>query len=366
MKKILFLLEAFDKGGIEKVTLDIVNNLDPNKYDITVYTIWNGGTCQSLVNKNVKVRTFFPRYIRGAIRLVINLPSKLVYRLFIRGRYDVEIAAGDGIPARVIRGSTNKNSKKIAWIHMDVEKRGSNLKELKNPLKAKKFYSKFNKIICVSEDTKRSFNNKFGYEEKTVVKYNPIPKDEILKKSIEHIDFIVNEQEINFVTVGRLVEQKGYKRLLRIINRLVKEGYKLKLNIIGEGIEKQELEKYIRENNLESTVKLWGFQMNPYKFMKHSDMYICSSTDEALSTVIIESIIIGLPVLTTECNGMNEILEYGKYGKIVENSEEALYEEMKKILLNKQVIKDYRQNIKNEEIKFELNNSIRELEKVWE
>ena len=55
-KKILLLLAAFDKGGIEKVTLDIVNNLDPQKYDITVYTIWYGGHCQSLVKPHIKVR----------------------------------------------------------------------------------------------------------------------------------------------------------------------------------------------------------------------------------------------------------------------------------------------------------------------
>lgn len=69
--KVLFLLEAFDKGGIEQVTLDIVNNLDPNKYDITIQTFWYGGHCQSLVNKNIKVLPFFfKKYIPGVIRLI--------------------------------------------------------------------------------------------------------------------------------------------------------------------------------------------------------------------------------------------------------------------------------------------------------
>lgn len=74
-KKILFLLEAFDKGGIEKVTLDIVNHLDPEKYDITVQTFWYGGHCQSLVNENIKVIPFFfKRYVKGIIRLIQYLP----------------------------------------------------------------------------------------------------------------------------------------------------------------------------------------------------------------------------------------------------------------------------------------------------
>ena len=70
-KKVLFLVEAFDKGGIEKVTLDIVNHLDPQRYDITVQTFWYGGHCQSLVNSNVCVIPFFfRRYVKGIIRLI--------------------------------------------------------------------------------------------------------------------------------------------------------------------------------------------------------------------------------------------------------------------------------------------------------
>ena len=113
-KKILFLLEAFDKGGIEQVTLDIVNHLDPEKYDITIQTFWYGGHCQSLVNSNVTVKPFFfKRYVRGIIRLIEYLPPKLLYSLFVHGEYDVEIAASDGGAAKVISGSTNKKAKKI-------------------------------------------------------------------------------------------------------------------------------------------------------------------------------------------------------------------------------------------------------------
>ena len=100
-KKVLFLLEAFDKGGIEKVTLDIVNHLDPEKYDITVQTFWYGGHCQSLVISNVQVIPFFfKRYVRGIIRLIEYLPPKMLYRLFVHGKYDVEIAASDGGPQK--------------------------------------------------------------------------------------------------------------------------------------------------------------------------------------------------------------------------------------------------------------------------
>ena len=120
-KKLLFLLEAFDKGGIEKVTLDIVNHLDPNKYDITIQTFWYGGHCQAQVNENVRVLPFFfRRYVRGIIRLIALLSPGMLHRLFVHGNYDVEIAASDGGAAKVISGSPNPHSKKICWVHMDV------------------------------------------------------------------------------------------------------------------------------------------------------------------------------------------------------------------------------------------------------
>ncbi|MBQ7982703.1 MAG: hypothetical protein IJ302_03985 [Clostridia bacterium] len=138
-KKVLFLLEAFDKGGIEKVTLDIVNHLDPEKYDITVQTFWYGGHCQSLVNENVRVIPFFfKRYVRGIIRLIQYLPPKVLYALFVHGNYDVEIAVSDGGAAKVISGSTNTKAKKVCWVHMDVVERGSKLKEFRNAKTARK------------------------------------------------------------------------------------------------------------------------------------------------------------------------------------------------------------------------------------
>ena len=160
-KKVLFLLEAFDKGGIEKVTLDIVNNLDLKKYDITIKTFWYGGHCQSQVKEGIKVLPFFfKRYVRGIIRLIQILPPRILHSIFIRSSYDVEIAAGDGGASKVISGSPNKNAKKIAWIHMDVLRRGSKLREFKDSKTAYNIYNKFDKIACVSNETKSNFIKK--------------------------------------------------------------------------------------------------------------------------------------------------------------------------------------------------------------
>lgn len=222
-KKILFLLEAFDKGGIEQVTLDIVNHLDPKKYDITIQTFWYGGHCQSLVNPNIAVKPFFfKRYVRGIIRLIECMSPKMLYRLFVHGDYDVEIAASDGGAAKVISGSTNKKAKKICWVHMDVVNRGSQLKEFTNADTAKLIYDKFDVIVPVSESRKERFIEKFGAEYPYCVKRNPIPVESILKKANERIT-ILHSDGVKFVCVGRLEEQKGFDRLIEACRQVKKK-----------------------------------------------------------------------------------------------------------------------------------------------
>ncbi|MBR4960858.1 MAG: glycosyltransferase [Clostridia bacterium] len=333
-KKVLFLLEGFDKGGIEKVTLDIVNNLDPEKYDITVQTFWYGGHCQSLVHENVRVIPFFfRRYVRGVIRLIQYLPPKMLYTLFVHGKYDVEIAASDGGAAKVISGSTNRNARKICWVHMDVVARGSKLPEFRNADTARHIYEKFDQISCVSANCLQRFIKKFGRYPCMNTAHNPIPTEEIRKKAEETNPYAEEEEIIRFVSVGRLAVEKGYDRLTEAAYRLCQSGFRnFKVHIIGDGEQKEKLHAIIQKYRLEDTVILEGFSANPYPYVKNADFFICSSTDEAYPLAVGESMFLGTPVLATDCSGTREWLGDSVYGMLTENSTDALYKGMKMIL----------------------------------
>ena len=348
-KKVMFLLGAFDKGGIEKVTLDIVNNLDPEKYDITIYTIWYGGHCQSLVKPHIQVKPFFfKKYVRGIVRLINILPPKILYRLFIKGKYDVEIAAGDGECSKIISGSLNKNSKKISWIHMDVIERGSKMKVFNNVHKARKIYSKFDLIACVSDVCKAKFTTKFGYFNNICTVYNPIPKDDIIKKSQESVNDIKfkNNESLNLITVGRLVEQKGYDRLIECCNKLINDD-KLHFNlyIIGDGPDKNKLMELVNKYNLNNNIKFLGFKDNPYKYISKSDIYVLSSRDEAFPLVVGEAIILNKLIIATECSGIKEWLGDSEYGLVVDNDQNSLYEGLKLILTNNDLCTEYKSKV---------------------
>ena len=356
-KRVLFLLEAFDKGGIEKVTLDIVNHLDPDKYEITVQTFWYGGHCQSLVHENVRVIPFFfKRYVRGIIRLIQYLPPRLLYLLFVHGTYDVEIAASDGGAAKVISGSTNKKAKKICWVHMDVVARGSKLKEFRNAETAKHIYEKFHKIVCVSGACQTAFVTKFGNHYRTDVVYNPLPVNEIKEKSLLSTNKDLFSG-VTFVGVGRLVSQKGFDRLLEVCVQLKKEKIiPFRVIIIGSGSEYQNLMEYAIRNDITDIVSLIGFHENPYPYMKSADVFLLTSRDEAFPLVVGESLILGTPVIATDCCGIEEWLGHDeKYGFIMENSTNGIYHGMKKVLSNPDILMEYRRNIplKQKEINFD-------------
>ena len=355
-KKVLFLLEAFDKGGIEKVTLDIVNHLDPEKYDITVQTFWYGGHCQSQVAAHVKVIPFFfRRYVRGIIRLIQYLPPRTLYSMFIRGKYDVEIACSDGGAAKVISGSTNPHSRKVCWVHMDVVERGSKLKEFTNAETARPIYSKFDRIIPVSEACRLQFAKKFGADYPLRVVRNPMPVREIQEKA-DAFAPMLSGKSLNIVCVGRLVEQKGFDRLLELlpnIKAFVSSDFHI--SIIGEGILRKKLEETITDLGLENEISLLGFCENPYPYIKKADVFLLSSRDESFSLVVGESLIVGTPVLATDCSGVREWLCDGAYGMVLENSSEGIYEGLRAVMENPELLHQYRSRIPEvrKEISFE-------------
>ena len=113
--------------------------------------------------------------------------------------------------------------------------------------------------------------------------------------------------------------------------------------ILGEGSERQKLERYIREHHLEDTFTLLGYQTNPYKYVANCDVFLCASTAEGFSTAATEALIVGTAVCTVEVSGMKEMLgEHNEYGIVTENNEEALYQGTKYLLTEPGLLNHYK------------------------
>lgn len=338
MIKILFLMDNITEGGAEKVLRTLVNNMDQEQFEITVQTVEAADAQQYLVPgirykainrcKTALGRKLFSYWLRLCAEL------KWIYPLYIRDDYDIEVAYLECGPTKFLSGSTNRKALKLAWVHCDLEQKGTVATE-----KLKRIYRCYDKVICVSENVKDSFQRQFGSTPEAVVLHNVIDESEILQKAEA---FPAEKKPVfTFLAVGRLAHQKGFDRLLDACRKLKDSGRSFRLQILGEGPERSALEKRIEDLHLQDTVELLGFRENPYPYVRAADCVVCSSRYEGFSTVVTESLILGKPVVTTPCTGMDELLGKSEYGLITEDSAEGIYCGMMQMLDDPALLRSY-------------------------
>ena len=173
------------------------------------------------------------------------------------------------------------------------------------------------------------------------------------------------ESPMTFVAVGRLVPVKGLERLVSACARLKIERHEFRLWLIGEGSEHEALQQQIRQSGLEKEVRLFGNQDNPYPYVKAADWVVSSSYAEGFSTVLTEACIIGTPIISTRCLGTAELLgENSEYGLMVENSEESLYQAMKRVLTHPNLRTDYSEKIRQRSTAFQKEALVNAVEQV--
>ena len=334
MIRILFFITNLSEGGAEKVLCNLVNNMDLSKFDITVQTV-NEFAPQIYLADGIHYKAIN----RGKTKLGRACMSywyrfcteiKLTYPLYIKADYDIECAYLEMGPTKVIAASTNKKARKLAWVHVDLMNALSNPKGFAE--KTAPWYAKFDQVVCVSQTAKQSFDTLFQNRFDSVVLRNVIDDDAIREKSLQPLPDNVNKRRFTVISVGRLSPQKKYKRLLASHKRLLDEGMEHDLWILGDGPERQMLEQYVSENDLQDSVWMPGYVENPYPFMHEADLLVCSSEYEGYSTFITEGVILGKPIVTTEVSGMRELLGDSEYGLIVDNNDESLYQGMKRMM----------------------------------
>src|SRR5690554_1450969 len=172
-------------------------------------------------------------------------------------------------------------------------------------------------IICQSyymvEDYKKELGRKL--EPKLKVIYNPIDPARAIRLAEE-----VPDETFDLVGIGRLVTQKDYRTMINAIHKLKKRGWtEMKLGIIGHGFKEPSLRKQVRELGLEQNVFFLGFRSNPFSYLKRAKMLLSSSLYEGFSNVIIESLVLGIPVVATDCpSGNREVIQPGMNGLLCE------------------------------------------------
>lgn len=351
-RKVFFLIESLAGGGAEKVLTTLVQHIDKERFEVTVCAISGGGKYEDAIKKQVVYRTILNESKDGNVwerwlyvlkhHFVYKwLPLSWVYRLFVPQGNDVEVAFVEGFTTKLLSHSTNRKTTKYAWVHCNMGKDHWTTSIFPTIEDEEAVYNRYDRIFCVSDMAVQGFKQTLSNVTVPVSTiYNPINAQIILNMAAERKD--VEKKMIRLVTVGRLEHQKGYDRLVRIINRLVKDGVPLELWILGVGSQEASLKQYIHDHQLDEYVKLLGFHSNPYKYIVQGDLFVCSSRSEGYSTAVTEALILGLPVITTDCSGMSELLKNGECGIITENDDEAFYQGLKNLLADPLMLEHYR------------------------
>lgn len=341
MINILFFIESLSGGGAEKVLRNLVNAMDQTKFCITVQTLYPENVKKYLA-PGIHYKHCYPAKNRiNEFRMRAEAAAGLTYPLHIKDDYDIEAAYLECGSTKIMASSTNQKALKLAWVHCDLAKKADIPAAFAK--ETAQYYRKYDRVVCVSEDVRRSFQEMYGPVAETAIVYNCYDDAEILHKAEKQVP----EEEVRtIIAVGRLTAQKGFDRLLRVHKRLIDAGIRYQLKILGEGEDRKALETFVEQNGLTDTVALCGFQENPYPMLKNAAFYVCSSRYEGFSTTVIESLILGTPVVTTDCTGMQEILGDSEYGLITANDDEAFYEGVKRMLTEPGLLEHYAEQAK--------------------
>ena len=333
MKKILFLIHDLGQGGAEKVLVNLVNNMDRTKFDISVTVLFGGGVNEQFLKPDIHFRAVFQKEIPGNSKLMKLLTPKQLHKLCVREHYDIEVSYLEGPSARVISGCQDQDTKLVSWIHCTMHSKKYIARSFRSYKEAAACYSCFDRNVFVSGEVMNAFQE-YCLVSGTEVLYNTNDSDKIIQMADESMESgVCRDDEIKIIGIGKIVEVKGFDRLARVHKRLRDDGYPLHTYILGEGSQKEEIVAYLEQNHLTESFTFLGYQTNPYKYVKNCDIFVCSSHSEGFSTAATEALIVGTPVCTVEVSGMKEMLgENNEYGVITENNEDALYEGIKCLL----------------------------------
>lgn len=326
MKNLLFYIDTgLTGGGAEKVLCNLVNALDHDRFSVTVATPFPADP--SALSPRVNYRALYPAK---------NALTKVLYRLEsalgtaarrLPRNSDLEIAYLECGPTKFLAGSKNA-AKKVAWVHCDLFLKSDDPTAFAK--KTAPWYKQYDHVVCVSDGVRERFRLLYDDRFPCSVLYNVNDEAEILRKAGA---FLPERSDVpTLCAVGRLSPEKNFLHLLRALPKLKRDGIPFRLQIIGEGGERQRLEEYIARHDLGDCVTLLGWQENPYPYLKNADIVVCSSRYEGLSTVVTEALILGKAVVTTPCNGMAELLGDSEYGLIADPDDSGLHRSLRRML----------------------------------
>ncbi len=389
-KKLLFIINTMGQAGAETALVQLLKRLDSmGEYELFLYAVIPCGELFGRVPKKVHIlnrhvsratllspagrlriaravaASFFYRLTGFKLLgyMIKNIREqrasgrklqydKLLWRLLADGRpdtlgyYDLAVAYIEGAAAYLLADKV-KARHKAAFIHIDYEEAGY------TPLMDQDCYRVAEKIFVVSKEVGERFGNVYPqYRDRIRLFRNLLDQDSIRRRAEEGDGFTDGFEGIRLLTVGRLHYQKGYDIAIKALAGMRRDGYPVRWYVIGEGMERRNLETLIKKYGVEEYFILMGAKDNPYPYMKQADIYVQATRFEGKSIAVEEAQILGKVIVASDCTGNTEQIRSGYDGVLLALEEENLVRELERMVDEPELRKEYARHVLEKKIGF--------------
>ena len=316
------VINSLGGGGAEKSLVTLLEHIPADTATMTLLVLFSGDTYKASIPDHVQLIDVEQQYAnQNILRLVLrHATSNELATWFNAHLFDLDIAYLEGWASKVVASSGC--NRRIAWCHTNLATNHWTLNYcFSSTSDEAQCYLSFEHIVFVSQDGLTSFKQLYECPHDRLI---VIPNLLSAASNSNHKFRAPYDNNFTFFSVGRLVEVKGYDRLVKGFAKFVKSGRYARLNLIGEGPERKNLLALIDKLGLSEQIILSGFQKSPFSYAQDFHCFISSSYTEGHSLAVAEALLNRFPVLATRCGGNAEILENGKCGLLVDNSTEGL------------------------------------------
>ncbi len=331
-KRILFSIRTFDHGGIPRCLQQLTSFIDADRYEIDLFCGYHKGPYREMLpHCNTLKESRWLYYIitnyrkESGIQRVIAIVVKVIRSMLLKinidlldiiltqcaksvenKHYDAVIAYSEGIPMNFIAKLKVEN--RLLWIHNDYRWECARDHTLKP-----KELEQFKHIVCVSHHAAEVFAELYPrIADRVTTLYNPLDECKIIELSLSSapLDPRFNTTKKSIISVGRLSHQKNFNAIPPIAAALKSNGISFCWYLLGNGPDDEvaDLKRRIKQSSVEECVIILGPKDNPYPYLRRGDLFVLTSLYETYPTVINEAKILSIPIVSSNFNGVNEIM----------------------------------------------------------
>jgi len=364
-KNIVFVIPSLDAGGGEKSLVNLLCQMDFERYEVDLILFHPRGIFLPLLPKEVKVvfpegnypifckplySSLFTFLVQGKVKLAYHrlffaLKSKFILKKGLAEQKswnniqnsipafskDYDVAIGF-LEKSSIYMTVDKilASKKIGFIHNDYTKLGL------NSTFDEHYFTRLDSLVTVSDECSTVLKSIFtDMQARITVMHNIVSPSIIHKLAESEIDDFIKGDDFTVISIGRLDNQKGFDWAIEACRIIVNKGFAIKWYVIGEGVERVVFEKNIISKGLQNHFFLLGLKSNPYPYIHKAMIYTQPSRFEGKSIAIDEAKILFKPIVVTNFSTVHDQILHERNGIITAMNPESIASGILQVFLDK-------------------------------